>query len=278
MSDFFRQNANGDLDKGEASLSAATTLSAVLNPNWMASIGIGSATRTADASERYSDRFPASKAQMPAEFMGNPELDPERNTQIDLWLEGNYRWGTVQFNGFARRIGNYITISPTILPKRLPLSPTTVFRYVNGSADFWGLEASLDAILVQSLTFRAGAAHLRGRDKSQNEPALGVAPLKVNVGLRYEQAESQIFVEGRLHATAQQKRVAASRGEEPTEGHATIDLKAGARLWSGMKLQFGVINLMNKEYTNHLNAKNPFTRQRVSEPGRVLFLNLNYAL
>jgi hypothetical protein len=50
----------------------------------MLSLGVGRAVRTANALERYSDRFPAVKFQNAAEFLGNPALSPERSLEWNI--------------------------------------------------------------------------------------------------------------------------------------------------------------------------------------------------
>ena len=41
-----------------------------------------------------------------------------------------------------------------------------------------------------------------------------------------------------------------------------------------INLHFGVENLGDKHYFEHLNSPNPFTRQRIPEPGRAVYLSL----
>ncbi len=275
-SEFFAENISTDFDASETNISASFMLEASVSNHWLIAAGAGSAVRTADASERYSDRFPASKAQTSAEFVGNPKLNPERSTQADLWIEGNYHHVTFYLNAFARRIDNYITLQATDLPKKLPLSPPTVFKYVNGEADFWGLEASTNLRLTRHLTTNLTGTYLWGEDNSLDEPVLGVAPLTGEAGVRYQGSNNQFFLEGLVHAVYEQDRIARKRGETETAGYATVDLRGGLQLVQGLEFRFGVLNLLDKEYINHLNAKNPFTGRQIPEPGRVFFSNLSF--
>lgn len=274
VSDFFRENVTTDLTATEANLSGAATLSYTPSEHWTVSLGAGSAVRTADATERYSDRFPASKAQTSAEFVGTPDLDPERSTQMDLWVEAGYPRWSVSVNTFARRMDNYITLEPTDLPKRLPLSPETVFRYVNGEATFYGGEVSAAYRLIPGLIVQGAASYLWGEDETLDEPVLGVSPVQGDLGFRYEPQESFFFVEGTVRLVDDQTRVASTRGETPTEGYTTVDLKGGVTLLQQVSLQFGINNVFDDTYVNHLNAKNPFTGQALPEPGRVVFADL----
>jgi iron complex outermembrane receptor protein len=47
---------------------------------------------------------------------------------VDVWLEGSYERVSLQFSAFVRKMTDYITLTPTELPKRLPLSPDVVFQ------------------------------------------------------------------------------------------------------------------------------------------------------
>ncbi|RMF55792.1 MAG: TonB-dependent receptor [Calditrichaeota bacterium] len=274
-SDFFLQNISRNLSRSETNLSGAVMLEVPLTQHWLVSAGFGSAVRTADANERYSDRFPASKAQTSAEFMGNPALNPERNTQADIWIEAAYSRFSFHVNGFVRKIDNFITLEPTGYPKKLPLSPNTVFQYINGDANFRGGEAA--AVFHVNREVRIGGVlnYLWGKDETLDEPALGVAPLNGNIELAYHHPENQFFFRGLLYFYRRQNRVAVSRGEIPTPGYVTVDIQVGARLLKNSEIRAGVINLTDKTYSSHLNAKNPFTGIPIPEPGRTAFLKLS---
>jgi iron complex outermembrane receptor protein len=275
---YFLANVGTDLDDSETNLSGAVTISTDLSPNWTLALGAGSVVRTADASERYSDRVPASKAQTAAEFMGNPQLAPERSNQVDLWVDGGFERFAIHVGAFVRRIDDYVTIEATSLTKLLPLSPNTVFQYVNGEATFRGLDASFTAGLSDVLTLDGGVTYLRGQDTELDEPALGVAPFRTSVGLRYEEPLGRFYVEGSVNLVAEQKRQSKTRGETESPAYETGDVRAGFGLPNGITLRTGVLNIWNEDYVNHLNAKDPFTGLQIGEPGRVLFVDVVWSL
>lgn len=275
ISQFFVDNVSTDLDSREANLSASATLNYLLSENWTVGAGVGSVVRTADASERYSDRIPASKAQTSAEFVGNPDLDPERSTQADLWLDGNYDRFSVSVNAFVRQMDNYITLTPTSLPKRLPLSPDTVFQYINGSAQFAGFDISLTGSLIDRLQAKATLSYLWGRDTELDEPALGISPVLGTLGLRYDFSRQPIFVESTLTFAGSQDSVASARGETATDGYQLMDVQGGWYVTRSISLQIGVKNLFDTQYVNHLNSKNPYTAVPIAEPGRVFFADVS---
>jgi len=275
-SQFFLDNVSTDLNSTETNLNAALILESYLNRNWIISLGVGTAVRTADASERYSDRFPSSKAQMSAEFMGNPNLNPERSNQVDLWIESNYERLSLNFNLFARKVNDYITLQATDFPKKLPLSPPTVFQYVNGEADFWGFEAGGVFQIVPSLSLQLNAAYLWGENTMLNEPILGITPFKFDAGLKYQSPDNLFYIEGVVRSVSSQNRVAVTLGETPTESYVTADIKSSITLMEQFQLSVGILNLTDVNYANHLNAKNPFTGKRVPEPGRVFYTSISF--
>lgn len=84
-------------------------------------------------------------------------------------------------------------------------------------------------------------------------------------------------MEAIAHTAADQERVATARGEQRTGGYATFELHAGAELLPDTRLRFGVDDVGDRWYVNGLNARNPFTGAPIAEPGRVVFIRLEYA-
>ncbi len=273
---FFLENVSKQSSAKETNFSGSFLAEKYLTKHLTISIGIGSVVRTADANERFSDRFPASKSQTSAEFVGNPALKPERSNQLDFWIESFYPDFSLKVNFFGRRVTNFITITPTNLKKKLPLSPNTVFQYINGNANFWGFESSVFYKISNILNWYSSAAYLWGKDYSQNEPALGITPFTVNTSLNFHNKEKTVYVEGLVNIVADQNRFARAKGETRTGGYTIFDLRAGVNIFDNLQLNFGVLNLTDKNYVNHLNAKNPFTKQQVPEPGRVFYMSVGF--
>jgi iron complex outermembrane receptor protein len=278
-SDFFANSVSTNLESDETNFSAAATLGLGLSPSWTLFLGAGSAVRTADVLERYSDRFPASKAQISAEFVGNPDLKPERSNQADVWVEGSFKTVSVQASVFARTIDNYITLTPTTLPKRLPLSPDVVFQYINGDATFWGFDAQAAISVTPDWTLKLAGDYLWAEDDLLNEPLIGIAPPGASIGVRYEFPTRKFYGEATLDLVdgMDAGRVATTRGETATDGYATGEVRFGWQASNQLLVRFGVENIGDKFIVDHLNAKNPFTGMQVAEAGRVFFGRVSVA-
>ena len=90
---------------------------------WLASV-----KRSGSITERFINYFPVGVD--PYEMLGNPDLRPETNNQMDLVLGFNKSMISMELNLFAAYLTNYITAEKTDLTPRLPTSPG-VRQFVN---------------------------------------------------------------------------------------------------------------------------------------------------
>ncbi len=270
LSPFFLANTSGSPSQGDSHLSAAISSTFDAGDRWSLSLGAGRAVRAPTVTELYSDRFPSTRFQLAAEFMGNPQLDPEQSLELNFGARGAYGDLLVEIETFYRRIDDYITVVPDPgLRKRLPLSPPVVFRYVNGSeATFYGGELLLRQRLNDRFAWRGSLSYVRGDDEALDEPVLGVAPLNGEVGARFFTLEGRLWIDVATRFADRQNRVATSRFEQATPGWVIYNFSAGFELPRGFKLTAAVDNLTDHAYAEHLNSPNPFTRERIREIGR----------
>ena len=278
VSDFFAANTQGALDQREAHLSAA------LNGRWSMgqgvslTAGLGRAVRTATVMERYSDRFPATKFQIAAEFMGNPALNPEESLEFNVGGSLTREKTRLDLDVFHRMIDNYITVqADPSLRKRLPLSPPTVFRYINGSqARFHGAELTLEQVFSPVVRIRGFLSYVWGVDEFFGEPILGLPPFQGHAALELSSPDRRFRVDLAVTMVDSQTRVASRRFEQLTEGYSVVDLRGRASLTSGWTLKAGIENVGDRFYSDHLNSPNPFTRRRIPEMGRNFYAGLEY--
>jgi len=276
-SEFFLDNTVGDLDQSETNFSAALSGVFQLADSWSLTAGVGRAVRTASAAERYSDRIPSTKFQVAAEFMGDPLLDPESSLEFDLGARFASARIAFVVNAFYREIDDYITVLPDpTLPKRLPLSPDTVYRYITGDkGEFYGGEITFNHQLLDIFSWRASLSYIRGNDTFFDEPIFGLSPLVAQIGARYD-SQGLFWIDLNYSHFDEQTRVAAARFEKPTPGAEILDLWTGLRLIDSLDLKVGATNLTDEAYSNHLNSLNPFSGERIPEIGRSLRASVEY--
>lgn len=268
-SEFFQANTTGTGDYEESMVSAAINASVRASDTWTLTLGAGRAVRPPDALERYSDRFPAAQFQVAAEFLGDPGLTAERSLEFNAGSVFQVNRVTVRADVFHRTIDNYITVEPDPTSrKRLPLSPDTVYRYINGSeARFVGFELSGQAPAGDWVGLSAALNYLRADDTLFDEPVFGITPFQQRYAVEVHARGRQRWIELSLIHAAEQDRVAVARLERPTEGWFRADLRGGYALRQNLALRGGIENVTDADYADHLNALNPFTGERVAEMG-----------
>lgn len=275
-SDYFRAHSGTDLERRESNASASLAGRLDLGGGLTIAGGFGRVVRTANALERYSDRFPSTRFQVAAEFMGDPAIRPEASVQGDLslaWKRGNLRFHA---GGFVRRIGDYITVlADPSLEKRLPLSPPAVFRYINGeSALFRGWNFGLSRV-ADRVEIRVQASKTIADDRELMQPVLGIPPLEVSSTVRFRTPGRRFYGQYGMRNVWDQRRVSVARMETPSPGFTVHGFRFGANLWTGATMYLGVENAGDRRYYEHLNSLNPFTRQRVPELGRAVTLGFS---
>ncbi len=260
--------------QANTSVSAAANASLRLTDKWQVTLGVGRAVRNPSALERYADRFPAVKFQTAAEFVGNPHLVPEKSLELNLGTTLRAAQATVALDVFVRNVDDYITVAhDPNLAQRLPLSPDQLFRYVQAdAARFAGFDLTATSAVGPWVDVRAGWSYVRAEDLLFDEPLFGVPPFEQVYALDLHNPARTGWVELLVTSTSAQERVASARFEAPTDGWTTIDLMGGVRMREGLTLRAGVQNLTDRYYVNHLNSFNPFTRLRIAELGRSVYV------
>ncbi len=246
--------------------------------------GLGYSVRVPDAQERFFalDRMGPMEASY-GDWVGNPDLKPPKNTELDVGLNVKGRSLSAKVNLFYSFVKDYITLyrDTDVFPSTTMGSSTQARSYTNVDAHLYGGEAQITYSLTDRLFLEGGLSYVRGRkdtDPSKNIRDRDIAeipPLKTRVALRYDTGYH--FGEVEVLAQATQDKVDSDLRERKTSGWAVINLKAGAHV-GNFRLTAGVENLLDKFYYEHLSySRDPFaTGTKVPEPGRNFYLSVGY--
>ncbi len=234
-------------------------------------VGVGRAARTADATERYLALGPG-----PGGFyIGNPGLDPEESFEVDTGI--HTRWDRWAVDGalFYNRIEDYIL--PYILDRafQCPHGPCNLrgFRNID-YVTLLGADLSLSYALGENLSLHGSFAYVHGENEEDDRALPEIPPLEGRFGLRYEHPHWGLWFNPMLRLVQSQHRIDTAFGEDATQGHVTVDIGAGWRLFGRHELVVQVENLFDKNYNEHITRENPFTGREVFEPGRVVTVGL----
>lgn len=245
--------------------------------DWELAATLGSATRAPDPQERY---FALRRAG--SDWVGNPELAPARNDELDLGARFHRGAFSFDLDLFAANVSDAVTLVEVQRQEIVPgVMNTRARSYVNHDERRWGFEASARWTLSDRLLATASASYLRGsRDLA---PELGVEdrdlpempPPTARLALRYD--PGRWFAEAEGVFAARQDRVDSGLNETPTPGWGIANLRGGLEL-GRFSLIAGVDNLLDRDYLSHLSyQRDPFrSGVPVPEPGRTLTASLRY--
>jgi iron complex outermembrane receptor protein len=238
--------------------------------------GVGSTVRLPDPEERYY-----ALKRMGTDWVGNPALQPTRNSEADLGINWRSQHFSLRPTLFYSRLSNFVTI--TQQPKLnavMGLMNPSARSYEAVDAQIWGGEVSYSVGFSRSLLLAGGLSYARGIRYAKPEAGLPggniaeMPPLKSRTSLRY--GRSRFFAEINALLSARQDKIDRRLLEQSTAGYALFGVKGGIHhgQWN---LAAGLDNVANRFYYEHLSCqRDPFrTGVRIPEPGRTWHLNLS---
>ena len=202
--------------------------------------------------------------------VGNPSLETERGTGVDLFV----RFAGDRLNGevtwFHNAIADYVFPLETGELSRVRLP---IFQFQGEDAVLTGFESALEWAPVGDLTVEAVASYVQGRIEATDEPLPLIPPLQARFAIGY--APRNWFVEAEARVADRQDRTGPF--ESPTDGYTVFDLSAGVRITLMGRLNVITLraeNLGNTVYRNHLSRVKeimPQAGRSVSVAYRVVF-------
>ncbi len=214
--------------------------------------------------------------------VGNPSLDTEHGTGIDLFARVTGNRLNAEMTLFRNAISGYVFPLETGELSRVRLP---IFQFHGEDAVLAGFESAIEWAVAGDLTLEAVASYVRGRIAAAEEhlhdvsqlrtlgPLPLIPPLQGRFAVGY--APRDWFVEAETRVAARQDRTGPF--ESATDGYAVFDLSAGIRITVGGRLNVITVrgeNLGNTEYRNHLSRVKeimPEAGRSVSVAYRVVF-------
>ncbi len=233
--------------------------------------GVGHVQRFPDYWELFSpSRGPAGSANA---FDG---VKPEKTTQLDFGAQ--YR--TERIDAWASAyVGQ---VRDFILFDYGPMGMTSQARNID--ATIFGGELGVSYKLSPAWTLDTTLAYAWGKNRSDGIALPQIPPLEGRLSLAYEQGPWSAGVLWRL--VAAQNRYAVNQGNvvskdfDGSGGFGVLSLNGGYRISKQVQLAFGVDNLFDRTYSEHLNlaGNSGFgysANTRINEPGRTVWATLS---
>jgi len=244
-------------------------------PGVKLSAGLGHVSQVPEPTERYF-----ALKRKGADWVGNPELSPSRNTGIDASFTFERPGYSIGVNGYANRVSDFVALHDQFKVNGAPGVMNQQARsYTNVDATLWGAELDGVVSLTDRLFLSGDLSYVRGTKEAipqlniYSENLAEIPPLRARLRLRFDNGVWFSTVDGLLGGT--QENVDTDLREEETPGYGVVNLSLGVRLGK-LAFTLGIGNLFDKLYLEHLSYhRDPFrSGARVPEPGRNIFANV----
>ncbi len=243
--------------------------------------GLSRTVRTADATERYmasntmNETTPMGLAMR---WVGNPAIDPEKHHQLEVGAQLQRGAWNLDASVYYNDVDDYILRDRAHLPAALG-GNATIYRNVD--ATLYGMETTLGYRWSENWRSTVGLAYVHADNDTDDRPIAQTPPLEAVASLDY--AVSTWEAGARIRAAAKQTRVdddpltGSGLDVGKTSGWGVLDLYGRYRLSAGARLDFGVDNVFDKEYAQHLNRSSAFDpiQVQVNEPGLSAWVKFN---
>lgn len=287
----------GDTESEHVGFSASLGATYNFDEKLSISIAAGRGTRFPDMLERFIISLPVGFDRF--EYMGNPQLQPEINNEVDLnakYIHPNI--GGFDITYFYSYVQNFIMgerIPPAIQRpltdavfgvKRFENFETGIFQgfefaYRSPEKYDWGIAASASythSIIHNTIKPIIDPAQpplqsVIGEEIVARDPAPEIPPFEANISLRYRLFHNKIIPTLSCRVVAAQNHVSDAYLEDPTEGFTIFNANIAYIHNQYLSLSLGINNIFDIAYYEHLNRRVIGSRANFYEPGRVFYVN-----
>lgn len=265
-----------------------------IDRQWSVYGGAGYAVRPPDPQELYF-ALQRMGTQMMPDFVGNPELDNVRNSQVDTGVIFSGSRLRAELNGYYSRVNGHIILSErsqntadigtrdylelAIFEQITGQDPTVNNRYArtyrNVEAEIYGGELAGILSVGNNWYLSSTASYTRGINRTESRELPEISPLRGTVAIRWDIDTYFAELEGEFADV--QDRFDPRVQEKRTPGYGIANVKLGWQQ-NGLRLIGGIRNLLDRQYFDHLSYNRDFWSSGVivAEPGRTYYATFQW--
>jgi len=224
--------------------------------DWRLELGFGRKTRSPSYYERYL-WIPLEVTGGLADgnnYLGDIDLEPEKVYEV----EGGFEWRRsgiyIAPRAFYRWVDDYIQGTPTANPN--------VLKYTNVEAQLYGVDLPYGVRLPFDFQLDGILSYVRGKRMDIVDDLYRIAPLQGRTTFSYMRDTWVVAIEG-VYA-ASQNNVSVTNGESPSRRWGAMNLYAQWEPIAQLGLEFGIDNVTDNEYADHLSGIARFTSPGVT--------------
>jgi iron complex outermembrane receptor protein len=212
-------------------------------------------------------------------YLGNVDLKPEVSHQISAGFDWKSGSAYIKPSLFYNRVNDYIQGVAATSP-----GGVSVLKFSNINAELYGMDGAFGYAFSDAWKLDGVLSYVRGKNRDNSDNLYRIAPLRLTLALDYAKGPWNATAE--VKAAARQNKVSAYNGETETGGWGILNLRGAYRFAKQGRVNFGVENLFDKYYADHLSGKNQVNNaalggdlavgQRLPSPGRFFYLAAEY--
>ncbi len=229
-------------------------------------------------------------------YVGNINLKPEKSHQIELGFEWRTNRYFISPRGYYRRIDDYIQGVPVEMNAfNMPVigvsananGDPTPLQFANVDAEIYGFDMDFGASLTDFWRVDGTISYVRGKRRDINDNLFRISPPNLRLSMTHQRENWYATLEGVF--VDRQDHISQTITFDPanpkntnaeTPGYILINLFGQADISDSLSLSFGINNLLDKTYTDHLSGFNRNTNSdvpvgvRLPGAGRNVFARL----
>ena len=244
-----------------------------LNPVLSLFGGLSRTVRTADATERGINKWTPASADR---WIGNPDIKPEKHYQLDLGVNLAAQGYHASLSVFYDQVNDYILRDGAQGQDGI-LESDNADIYRNINARISGLEVQGSQKLSRNYTLAANLAYVYKKNTTDDRYIALTPPLNGRVQLDY-QSSPRWALGTRVRFALSQNKVDLSSKQEVgiTPAWGVVDIYGHYRIRQMLNLRFGIDNIFNRTYAEHISRSNLMDNYavRVNEPGLTAWVKL----
>lgn len=277
-------------------ISASVGATRAINKNFSIGASFGRGVRSPGMIERFIISLPVGYDNY--EYIGNPLLKPEANNEFDLVFKyKKEKIGAFELTAFYSIITDYISgvYIPKTIQKPLTAQVLGVKKFDNiGTANMAGFEFGYASPNHYKWRLSATAAYTMGNiaevevfefdanhnainsEIIKNDPLAEIPPLDAKVNFGYKFMNGKIIPVIGFRYVAAQNRISKANLEPNSPSFNLLNLSVLYKYNEYLDVSAGVNNIFDVAYAEHLNRRVLGTDFRIQEPGRIIYINLNF--
>ncbi|MDZ7685421.1 MAG: TonB-dependent receptor [Gammaproteobacteria bacterium] len=212
-------------------------------------------------------------------YVGNPDLEPETSDQLEVSLDWTFDNGHLAPRVFDRSIDDYIQGVTSTDPLVNAVSGAangdpTPLQFANVEAELYGFDIIARYQFADNWRLDATLNFVRGKRTDISDNLFRIAPLNGRLALTAELGDWSFTTESVLVAS-QDKISRAIVTNEPrsvstdTPGYGIVNFYSHWRAADNLSIRFGVENVFDKTYANHLSGFNRVDNSSVPVGARI---------